>query len=122
MDSTRLARLQSLIFQELSTVIGRELKDPRVPSITVTQVEVTPDAGQATVYFTILGLVEDETPEYKSKMKECLTGLNSAAGFLRRHLAKVLTMRTVPTILFREDKGFSNTLRVNELLKVISKE
>ena len=103
-------------------VVSRELKDPRVPAITVTQVEVSPDAGQATVFFTMLGVVEEDTPDYKHQMKECLAGLNSAAGFLRRHLAKILTMRSVPVILFKEDKGFSNTLRVNELLKQIAQE
>jgi ribosome-binding factor A len=55
MDSTRRARLSSVIQQELSRVVPREIKDPRVPTVTFTAVEVTEDAGLATVYVSILG-------------------------------------------------------------------
>jgi ribosome-binding factor A len=122
MDSTRLARLQQLILEELSVRISREVKDPRVPSITITRVELTPDAGQATIYVTLLGESANETPEYKAKIKDCLEGLVSASGFLRRAISKVLTIRQMPTIVFKEDKGLTNTLRVNELLKQIAGE
>jgi ribosome-binding factor A len=122
MDSTRRARLQSLILEELAVVIPREVKDPRVPAITITRVEVTPDAGNATVFFTLLGALGEDTPEHRQHAKECIEGLNSAAGYLRRHLSKVLTVRSVPTVTFREDRGFVNTMRVNELLQQISKE
>jgi ribosome-binding factor A len=54
-------------------------------------------------------------------MKDCIDGLTSAAGFLRRHLASVLNTRNVPTLVFREDKGLENANRVYELLKEIGK-
>jgi len=53
-------------------------------------------------------------------MRDCLEGLQSAAGFLRRHLATVLTVRHIPNLIFKEDRGFENANRVNELLKKIS--
>ncbi len=124
MQETRRARLAAVIQQELSVVIPREVKDPRVPTITITNVEVTPDGGQATVYVNILGshgTLSNEKAARK-EMQECLVGLNSAAGFLRRHIAGVLTIRHIPTLIFREDKGLANANRVYDLLKQISKD
>jgi len=128
MQETRRARLQAVILEELSMVVPREIKDPRVPPLTFTQVEVTPDGSQATVFVAIFGGAKgghDGAPELsdqgaKLRMQDALDGLRSASGFLRRHLAKILTVRHVPTLIFKEDKGFENTLRVHELLKKIS--
>ena len=130
MNETRRARLEAVIQEELSTVIPREVKDPRVPSLTITSVSVTSDGSLATVMISILGnmiggsaedgaLTEEESKSRNKEMKDCLEGLSSAAGYLRRHLAKVLTIRHVPTVIFKEDRGLANVLRVNELLKQI---
>lgn len=128
MQSTRRLRLQSVIQEELSLKISREVKDPRIPPLTVTSVEVTPDASVATVFVALLGAglsaPESESPASEEaanlKIKECLKGLASASGLLRRHLAKILNIRHVPELTFREDRGFENAIRVNELLKKIS--
>lgn len=128
MQELRRARLQAVIQEELSRVVPREVKDPRVPSVTFTAVEVTPDGSQATVFVAILGGAQgghDGAPPLSEKgaqhrMKDCINGLNSASGFLRRHLARVLNTRVVPSLLFREDRGFENSMRVHELLKKIS--
>jgi ribosome-binding factor A len=128
MDSTRRARLSTVIQQELSVVVPREVKDPRVPSVTFTRVEVTQDGGQATVWVSILGGAKgghDGTPALSDeaanqRMEDCIEGLDSASGYLRRHLAKILTVRHIPTLIFKEDRGFENTLRVHELLREIS--
>ena len=55
MQATRKARLEAVIQEELALRISRELKDPRVPLLTVTSVQVSPDAGQATIFVAILG-------------------------------------------------------------------
>jgi ribosome-binding factor A len=138
MQETRRRRLEAVIQDELATVIAREVNDPRVPSITLTSVQVTPDGGQATVSIAILGGTQaslvghaegepDSAARFSAsekgqqlRMKDCLEGLNSAAGFLRRHIASVLTVRHIPTLIFREDRGFENTIRVHELLKQIT--
>lgn len=116
MNETRKARLSSVIQEELSILI-RGIKDPRVPLITVTRVDVTDDGGQATVYVTLLGNLEGG-----EKMDRCLEGLESASGYLRRGVAKVLTIKHIPTLLFKEDKGLSNATRVHELLTAINAE
>lgn len=128
MQETRRQRLQAVILEELSMVVPREVKDPRVPSVTFTSVEVTPDGSQATVYVSMLGASQVNTDDpvaakaAAQKMKECIEGLQSASGFLRRHIAKVLTVRHIPTLIFKEDRGFENTIRVHDLLKKISSE
>ena len=128
MQETRRARLQSVIQQELSMVVPREVKDPRIPHITFTAVEVTEDGSQATIYVAILGGAQggfDGAPPLSEKgsllrMKDCLDGLTSASGFLRRHLARALSVRYIPQLIFKEDKGFENAARVHDLLKKIS--
>jgi ribosome-binding factor A len=119
MQETRKARLASVIQQELSLAV-RSIKDPRVPTVTFTQVEVADDGSQATVYVMILGKngslgdVSD-----RAAIKECLEGLKSASGYLRRHLAKILTVRHIPNLIFKEDRGLANVTRVHELLKQV---
>ena len=133
MQPIRRARLEAVILEELSKVVPRELKDPRIASITFTSCQVTPDGSQATVLVTLLGAHalqggdnDDENARARSenekKLNACIKGLTSASGFLRRHLASVLTVRHIPTIIFKADKGFENTYRVHELLKKISSE
>jgi len=133
MQATRRARLQAVIQEELSYFVPRELKDPRIQPLTFTSVEVTPDAGMATVYVTLLGgltvdpdLTEEEREKYdkkqKQKLKECLEGLNSAKGLIRRHLGGVLQIRNTPDIVFKPDKGLENASRVHELLKQLDSE
>lgn len=119
MNSNRLKRLASVIQEELSVFILRELKDPRVSSVTITKVEVTQDARQATVFIAILGDPE-LTPEKREEITQtCIEGLASGAGIMRKHLADTLEIRHIPQLLFKHDKGLENTIRVHELLKQI---
>src|SRR6185295_18932974 len=120
MQATRRMRLQAVIQEELSQVVAREVKDPRIPPVTFTAVEVSQDGSQATIFVAILGGAQgghDGAPPLseegaKLRMKDCIDGLTSASGFLRRHLAKVLNVRYIPTLSFREDRGFENATRV----------
>jgi ribosome-binding factor A len=121
MQPQRRARLASVILQEMASVIPREVKDPRVPSVTFTNVEVTPDGGQATVFFMLLGGRGDLSEKEADRIvRDCITGLTSASGFLRRHLSRALSVRQVPTLIFKEDRGLENATRVHELLRQIA--
>ena len=128
MDATRRARLQSVILEEISTLISRELKDPRIPVLTLTKVDVTDDGQQATIFFSILEtpqtepLNEAEEKARALRLRNCLEGLKAASGFLRRHLAKALSVRHIPVLIFKEDVGLANSIRVHELLKQLEKE
>ena len=83
-------RVADQIQRDLSELIARELKDPRVGMVTINAVEVTPDYAHAKVFFSLL----TGDPE------EATQGLNAAAGFLRNGLFKRLHIHTVPTLHF----------------------
>ena len=130
MQENRRLRLQSAIQQELSQFVAREVKDPRIPSVTFTEVQVTQDGSHATIFVSILGGAQgghDGTPALSEqgatiRMRECIEGLQKASGFMRRHLGKVLNVRHIPSLAFREDRGFENAARVHDLLLKLETE
>lgn len=121
MQTTRRERLQSLIRQEVATLLEKDVRDPRIPSLTITSVVLTQDAKQATILFTFPGSDKEEEGK-NSPIAECISGLQSASGYIRKHLAKALTVRHVPALVFKQDRGLENTVRVHELLKQIAEE
>ena len=94
------------IQRDLSELIARELKDPRVGMVTLQGVEVTPDYAHAKVFFSVL--VGD--PEVT------LAALNQAAGFLRNGLFKRLHIHTVPTLHFVYDRTTERAADMNALI------
>ncbi len=86
----RAFKVADQIQRDLSELIARELKDPRVGLVTLQGVEVTPDYAHAKVFFSLLTGDPEQTQQ----------GLNQAAGFLRSGLFKRLHIHTVPTLHF----------------------
>jgi ribosome-binding factor A len=105
----RIRRLNQLLREELSRLIRREVKDPRVGLVTVTDVEVSPDLEHATVY---VRTVEADRP-----MDEMLAGLHSAGGYLRHTLGKELHLRRIPELRFEEDRSLERARRIEALLE-----
>mgnify|MGYP000744642429 FL=1 len=99
-------RVADQIQRDLSELIARELKDPRVGMVTLNAVEVTPDYAHAKVYFSLL----TGDPE------EATQGLNAAAGFLRNGLFKRLHIHTVPTLHFIFDRTTERASDMNALI------
>ena len=97
-----------VVKRDLTELIARELKDPRVGMVTIQAVDVTPDYAHAKVLFSVL--VGDP--------QECEVALNQAAGFLRNGLFKRLQIHTVPTLHFKFDR---TTERAAELTALIAK-
>jgi ribosome-binding factor A len=120
MDALRISRVASLMKDELSLIINRELKDPRVPFVTITNIELTRDVKQATVFISIVSI--DQTHTDPDLTKQVLEALREAKGFLKKQLAGVMQLRFMPDLVFKEDKGLENTLRVNEILKQLEAE
>jgi ribosome-binding factor A len=94
------------IQRDLSEIIARELKDPRVGMVTINAVEVTPDYAHAKIFFSLLVGDPEETTE----------ALNQAAGFLRNHLFKRLHIHTVPTLHFQFDRTTERAADMNALI------
>ena len=99
-------RVADQIQRDLTDLIARELKDPRVGMVTVQAVEVTADYAHAKVFFSVL--IGDPV--------ECETALNQAAGFLRNGLFKRLMMHTVPTLHFHFDRTTERASDMNALI------
>ena len=99
-------RVADQIQRDLSELIARELKDPRVGMVTINAVEVTPDYAHAKVFFSLL----TGNPE------EATQGLNAAAGFLRNGLFKRLHIHTVPTLHFVFDRTTERASDMNALI------
>ena len=118
MDKIRRTRFEALILEELATVVPRQVKDPRVGLLTFTRIEVTPDGKQATAYVTLLG-GPDAHENFNEKLDDCVEGLKSAGGFLRRHLAKVVTSRNIPFLVFKADHGLENTFKIQSILNTL---
>jgi ribosome-binding factor A len=102
----RSFKVADQIQRDLTELIARELKDPRVGMVTIQGVEVTPDYAHAKIFFSVL--IGDKN--------ECEIALNQAAGFLRNGLFKRLHIHTVPTLHFLFDRTTEKAADMNALI------
>ena len=109
MQGKRLDRVNQLIKEEISLVLQRELKDPRLGFVTVTEVETANDLRMAKVFVSVLG---DDT-----KWESSFAALKSARGFIRNWLRGHLDLRVTPDLDFRPDRSMAHAARIQELLK-----
>ncbi len=114
MSSRRQRQIAGLLHQEISLLIQRQVRDPRLGLVTVTDVEVTPDLRLAHIYVSVMG-GDDE-------VKQALAGLKSAAGFFRHELGSALSLRFVPELSFRLDKSLEQGLHIDRLLDSLHTE
>ena len=103
----RPQRLGDQIQRELSGLLQRELRDPRVAMVTVTAVDVSPDFSHAKVLFTLLE---------KDRLDDTMAGLKRSAGFLRSQLAKRLSIYTIPELRFEYDESVERGDRLSRLI------
>jgi ribosome-binding factor A len=109
MQGKRLDRVNQLIREEISLLLQRELKDPRLGFITVTAVETSPDLRLAKVFVSVLG---DE-----GQWAASLSALGGARGFIRNWLRQHLELRTTPELSFRADRSIEHAARIQQLLR-----
>jgi ribosome-binding factor A len=114
MASTRQQRIQQLLIEEVSDILRREVKDPRIGFITVTGADVSPDLRHARVYVSILGSEEQQA--------EALKGLRSAARFIRREFGNRADLRVTPELEFRIDTAIAQGARIFELLEQVKRD
>jgi ribosome-binding factor A len=104
-------RISDLIRQHVCDLIERELKDPRVEGVTVTDIELSPDTRHATVFYSMIG---DDTQKEDAQI-----GLRSASGWISRELGKRLRTRNTPHIVFEFDPSLERGDRMSQLLDEI---
>ncbi len=109
MDYQRSDRVGDLLVELISELLTREIRDPRVRGVTITAAKVTKDLKLARIYFNLLGGGDER--------ERVLTGLRSAAGFIRSRVGKELKLKFVPAIEFIYDDTADQAQRIDELLK-----
>lgn len=114
MTLKRSDRVADLIKTELSDILLKEVRDPRIGSVTITGVELTYDLRSAKVFFVRMG--EDVGSH------ELQESLQNASGFLKRELGKRLQLRYVPALNFLYDRSFEYGDRIEKLLHQVKQE
>lgn len=114
MPTRRQRRVSELIHRELSLLLMREVRDPRLADVTVTEVRVTPDLLIARVYYSVLGDAEQE--------KEVAVALESAKGYLRTQLAAQVRLRLAPELVFHFDESAKYGRHIDELLAQVAED
>jgi ribosome-binding factor A len=111
----RIERLNSLFRQEISDLVQRQVKDPRLGSfISITAVEISPDMRYAKVFVSRLGT--------DIERKETLKALTSASGFIRHELAERLKTRRIPELNFRLDNTIEKADKILRIIDEIASE
>ena len=97
-SSVKYEQVNEEVMRALADIIRTEVKDPRVPEMTsVLSVDVTPDLSNCNAYISVLG--DDEAAA------EAIKGLNSASGYIRNQLARMLNLRHTPELRFCLDRS-----------------
>jgi len=108
MAQQRVEKIQEFIQQELSIIILKGLKDPRIGFVTVTGVEVTGDLRSAKVFVSLMGSEEQK--------RESWEGLQHSLGFLRTEVGRRLGIRHTPELSFHRDNSLDNSDHIQKLL------
>lgn len=111
--SRRTDRVGDVLRAELSDLLLRGVKDPRVRLVSITQVDLSPDLKRAEIKVSVLG--EDE-----EKRLETVEALRHARGFLRTELSHRLRLRVAPELVFELDRGAEHSRRITDLLESLN--
>ncbi len=114
-NSSKNIRINSEVLKELSNIIRRDIKDPRInPMTSVVSVDVAPDLKTCKAYISVLG---DEQSQ-----KDTLAGLVSAEGYIRRQLARTVNLRNTPEIKFVIDQSIEYGVKMSRLIDEVTKK
>ena len=105
----RTDRMSDLVRAELSDLILREIKDPRIKLVSLTEVDVTSDLRRAVVRVSALG---DE-----AQREAAVEALRHAKGFLRTELSHRLRTRVTPELVFELDRGAEHSQKISDILE-----
>jgi ribosome-binding factor A len=111
---TRADRVSGLIQEILSNLLKKDIHDPRLKMVTITNVKMSRDLRIARIYFSIYG--------GENKAEAAANGFESARGFIKRSLARRLGLRYMPDLTFFYDESFDYGTHIEELLKSITSE
>ena len=112
--SRRTERVNELMRSEISEIILRDLKDPRISAmVSITEVDVSPDLARATVYLSLLGSAEDSDETFRA--------ITSAGPFIHHELRSRLALRRTPHLAFKRDDSIERGVRLTRMIDEVSR-
>lgn len=111
MEGKRSEKVADLIRKEISQMLVKSVKDPRIGFITITRVTVSEDCRSAKIYYSVAGT----QAEKESSMK----GLESAKGYVRKELGRRIRLRYTPDLTFEFDPSIEYAIHIEELIQRI---
>ncbi|UJF14745.1 30S ribosome-binding factor RbfA [Jeotgalibaca sp. MA1X17-3] len=115
MANYRADRVKQEVQREVNDILSKRIKDPRIENVTITDVEVTGDLQNATIYYSTLD-------DLASERKKVQDGLEKATGLIRKELGARLTLYRTPELAFKRDESVDYGSRIDELIKQVQQE
>ena len=106
--SRRTDRLGELFREEISKLLQKGLKDPRVGFATISRVDITEDLSYAKVLVSVMGSDKEK--------RDTLIGLKNSSGFIRQFLGKGIKIRKIPELSFVLDENLEHAMRIESIL------
>ena len=123
MSSQRAQRVAETIHKEISSLLIKGLKDPRIGFVTITSVDVTSDLRQAQIYYTLMdqqfGMEGSSDTGRQDARKKTQAGLDSCSSYIRQQLGRQLRLRFIPEIHFEYDASFDYGQNIERLLSEV---
>ena len=115
MANYRVGRVRQEIMREVNRILLREAKDPRIEGVTITDVDLTGDLQQATIFYSTLS-------DKAGQRQKTEAGLKAVTGLVRSELGKVLKLYKTPEIRFERDRSVDYGNRIDQLLNQIHQQ
>ena len=106
--SRRTDRLGELFGEEISKLLQKGLKDPRVGFATINRVDITEDLSYAKVLVSVMGTDKEKT--------STIIGLRNSSGFIRQFLGKGIKIRKIPELQFVLDENLDHAMHIQDIL------
>jgi ribosome-binding factor A len=113
-EGKRSEKVADLIQKEISQMLVKTLKDPRIGFVTITRVAVSEDCRMARVFFSVMGTLTERERSTK--------GLDSAKGYVRKELGRRMGLRYTPEIMFQFDPSIEYAIHIGEVIHHLEQE
>jgi ribosome-binding factor A len=113
-EDKRVDRISHLIKREVADMLRREVKDPRIGMVSITEVTLSKDLRYAHIYYSVIG-------EEKA-VSDSMVGLERATGFIQRQLGHRLSLRYTPIVDFKFDTSLEQGSRMERIIRDLAPE
>ncbi|MEO1772894.1 MULTISPECIES: 30S ribosome-binding factor RbfA [Enterococcus] len=115
MPNYRDRRVAQEILKEVNDILRKRVRDPRVQNVNITDVRVTGDLQQATIFYSLLS-------DKASDKQKAQDGLDKAKGLIRRELGQALSIYKTPELVFELDESVEYGSKIDQMIRDLNKE